>query len=106
MDNLPVTTGLEIRKADGPREVWCRKCNRQVDFFEVETPLQEVPDDRLTMAVREVFPLSPLGIIEYLDLLRPIYKKTAAFGHFGRDEPEFTWERTDRTADIRTACGV
>ncbi len=66
----------------------------------------EVPDDRLTMAVREVFPLSPLGIIEYLDLLRPIYKKTAAFGHFGRDEPEFTWERTDRTADIRTACGV
>jgi S-adenosylmethionine synthetase len=66
----------------------------------------EVPDDRLTMAVREVFPLSPLGIIDYLDLLRPIYKKTAAFGHFGRDEPEFTWERTDRTADIRTACGV
>ncbi len=66
----------------------------------------EVPDDRLTVAVREVFPLSPLGIIEYLDLLRPIYKKTAAFGHFGRDEPEFTWERTDRTADLRTACGV
>jgi S-adenosylmethionine synthetase len=66
----------------------------------------EMPDDRLTLAVREVFPLSPLGIIEYLDLLRPIYKKTAAFGHFGRDEPEFTWERTDRTADLRTACGV
>jgi S-adenosylmethionine synthetase len=66
----------------------------------------EVPDDRLTAAVREVFPLSPLGIIEYLDLLRPIYKKTAAFGHFGRDEPEFTWERTDRTSDLRTACGV
>jgi len=66
----------------------------------------EVPDDRLTVAVREVFPLSPLGIIEYLDLLRPIYKKTAAFGHFGRDEPEFTWERTDRTADLRSACGV
>ena len=66
----------------------------------------EMPDDRLTLAVREVFPLSPLGIIEYLDLLRPIYKKTAAFGHFGRDEPEFTWERTNRTADLRTACGV
>jgi S-adenosylmethionine synthetase len=66
----------------------------------------EVPDDRLTAAVREVFPLSPLGIIEYLDLLRPIYKKTAAFGHFGRDEPEFTWERTDWTSDLRTACGV
>ena len=65
----------------------------------------EVPDDRITAAVREVFPLSPLGIIEYLDLLRPIYCKTAAFGHFGRDEPEFTWERTERTADLRTACG-
>jgi S-adenosylmethionine synthetase len=66
----------------------------------------QVPDDRFTAAVREVFPLSPLGIIEYLDLLRPIYMKTAAFGHFGRDEPEFTWERTDRTDDLRTACGV
>jgi S-adenosylmethionine synthetase len=66
----------------------------------------EVPDGRITAAVREVFPLSPLGIIEYLDLLRPIFKKTAAFGHFGRDEPEFTWERTHRTADLRTACGV
>jgi len=66
----------------------------------------EVPDDRITAAVREVFPLSPLGIIEYLDLLRPIYRKTAAFGHFGRDEPEFTWERTNRTGDLRTACGI
>jgi S-adenosylmethionine synthetase len=73
-----------------------------VDTFETG----EVPDDRLTAAVREVFPLSPLGIIKYLDLLRPIYRKTAAFGHFGRDEPEFTWERTDRTSDLRTACGV
>jgi S-adenosylmethionine synthetase len=73
-----------------------------VDTFESG----EVADDRITAAVREVFPLSPLGIIEYLDLLRPIYKKTAAFGHFGRDEPDFTWERTDRIADLRTACGV
>jgi S-adenosylmethionine synthetase len=66
----------------------------------------EIADDRITVAVREVFPLSPLGIIEYLDLLRPIYRKTAAFGHFGRDEPEFSWERTDRTGDLRTACGI
>jgi S-adenosylmethionine synthetase len=65
----------------------------------------EVPDHLITAAVREVFPLSPLRIIEYLDLLRPIYRKTAAFGHFGRDEPEFTWEKTDRTGDLRTACG-
>jgi S-adenosylmethionine synthetase len=66
----------------------------------------EVPDERITDAVREVFPLSPLGIIEYLDLRRPIYRKTAAFGHFGRDEPEFTWESTHRTTDLRTACGL
>jgi len=60
----------------------------------------------LTAAVREVFPLSPLGIIDYLDLLRPIYRKTAAFGHFGRELPEFSWERTHRAADLRTACGL
>ena len=65
-----------------------------------------VGDDRITAAVRQVFPLSPGGIIGYLDLLRPIFKKTAAFGHFGRDDPDFTWERTHRTEDLRTACGV
>ena len=63
-------------------------------------------DVRLTAAVRDVFPLSPRGIISYLDLLRPIYKKTAAYGHFGRNDPDFTWERTDRTDDLRSACGV
>ncbi len=66
----------------------------------------EVEDDRLTSAIREVFDLTPRGIITELDLLRPIYRKTAAFGHFGRNEPEFTWERINRTADLRTACGV
>ncbi len=66
----------------------------------------EVPDERITAAVREVFALSPLGIIKYLDLLRPIYRQTAAFGHFGRDNPDFTWEKTDRAADLRTACGL
>ncbi len=66
----------------------------------------EVEDDRLTRAIRDVFDLTPRGIITELDLLRPIYRKTAAFGHFGRSEPEFSWERTDRTADLRTACGV
>ena len=65
----------------------------------------EIPDHLLTAAVREVFPLTPLGIIEYLDLRRPIFKKTAAYGHFGRLEPEFTWERTDRVDDLRAACG-
>jgi len=65
-----------------------------------------VPDERITKAVREVFPLSPNGIIEDLDLLRPIFKKTAAFGHFGRMDPDFTWERIHRVADLRSASGV
>ena len=66
----------------------------------------EVDDVLLTRAVRDVFPLSPRGIIDYLDLLRPIYKKTAAYGHFGRSESGFTWEKTDRTDDLRSACGA
>jgi S-adenosylmethionine synthetase len=56
-------------------------------------------DDKLAVLVKEVFPLKPKGIITHLDLLRPIFKKTAAYGHFGRNEPEFTWEKTDK-ADI------
>ncbi len=64
-----------------------------------------VPDQRLAEIVREVFPLSPRGIIEHLDLLRPIYRKTAAGGHFGRNEPEFAWERTDRVEDLLSAAG-
>ena len=66
----------------------------------------KVEDALLTAAVRDVFPLTPRGIISYLDLLRPIYKKTAAYGHFGRNDPDFTWERTDRVADLLAACKV
>jgi len=65
----------------------------------------QLPDDRITAAVREVFPLSPKGIIEDLDLVRPIFKKTAAFGHFGRSDPDFTWESTRRVDDLASACG-
>ncbi|GIG39841.1 methionine adenosyltransferase [Cellulomonas phragmiteti] len=64
-----------------------------------------VPDDRLTSAIREVFDLRPAAIIRDLDLLRPLYRRTAAYGHFGRELPEFTWERTDRTADLLSAVG-
>jgi len=64
-----------------------------------------VPDERLTSAIREVFDLRPAAIIRDLDLLRPVYRRTAAYGHFGRDLPEFTWERTDRTADLLSAVG-
>jgi S-adenosylmethionine synthetase len=60
-----------------------------------------IPDDKIAELVRAHFKLTPRGIIESLDLRRPIYKKTAAFGHFGRCEPEFTWERTDRAAALR-----
>jgi len=66
----------------------------------------EVDEAVLQRAVREVFPLTPLGIIDYLDLRRPIYRKTAAYGHFGRDDEDFVWERTHRVSDLRTACGV
>ena len=60
-----------------------------------------VDESRLVDAVRQIFPLTPKGIIEYLDLRRPIYRKTAAFGHFGRTEPEFTWEQTNKAADLK-----
>jgi S-adenosylmethionine synthetase len=65
-----------------------------------------IPDTRMTELVRSHFKLTPRGIIEDLDLRRPIYRKTAAFGHFGRTEPEFTWERTDRAAALRKAAGL
>lgn len=64
-----------------------------------------VPVERLTAAIREVFDLRPAAIIRDLDLLRPIYRRTAAYGHFGRELPEFTWERTDRAADLQSAVG-
>ena len=65
----------------------------------------KVSDELLTQLVREHFDLRPKGIVKMLDLLRPIYAKTAAYGHFGRDEPEFTWEATDRAAALRAAAG-
>ena len=61
----------------------------------------KVPESKIVEAIREIFPLTPKGIIEYLNLRRPIYKKTAAYGHFGRNEEEFTWERTDKAEALR-----
>jgi S-adenosylmethionine synthetase len=60
-----------------------------------------VSDEKLSQLVAEEFDLRPKGIVETLDLLRPIYKKTAAYGHFGRDEPEFTWEMTDKKSALQ-----
>jgi S-adenosylmethionine synthetase len=64
------------------------------------------PEKRIEEAVREVFSLRPAAIIEGLQLLRPIYEKTAAYGHFGRSEPEFSWENTDRAEALREATGL
>ena len=65
-----------------------------------------VPEERITTAIQEVFDLRPGAIIRDLDLLRPIYAATATYGHFGRELPEFTWERTDRVDDLRSAAGL
>jgi S-adenosylmethionine synthetase len=61
----------------------------------------KIEEQKIVEAIREMFPLTPKGIIEYLNLRRPIYKQTAAYGHFGRSEPEFTWERTDKAEALR-----
>ncbi len=65
-----------------------------------------IPEEKITEIVRAHFKLTPRGIMEELNLRRPIYKKTAAFGHFGRTEPEFTWERTDKAAALKKAAGL
>ena len=65
-----------------------------------------VDEATITEAVKRVFDLRPGAIIRDLDLRRPIYEKTAAYGHFGREDADFTWERTDRVAELRAACGL
>ncbi|MFZ9723466.1 MAG: methionine adenosyltransferase [Burkholderiaceae bacterium] len=64
----------------------------------------KVADERIVQAVRQVFDLRPKGIVKMLDLLRPIYRNTAAYGHFGREEPDFTWESTDKAEALKAAC--
>ncbi len=67
---------------------------------------EKVATEKISQAVRENFPLSPSGIIKALDLRRPIYAKTAAYGHFGRSEPEFTWEKTDKAESLKKTLGI
>jgi S-adenosylmethionine synthetase len=93
-----------------------RKCEIQVAYaIGVARPVSvfvetfgtgKIPDDRIAKLVEKHFDLRPKGIIKALDLLRPIYFKTAAYGHFGRDEPEFTWEATDKAAALRADAGA
>jgi len=66
----------------------------------------KVDENRLAEIVREVFELRPKGIVQTLDLLRPIYAKTSAYGHFGRELPEFTWEKTDKVDALKAAAGI
>ncbi|EAU68630.1 S-adenosylmethionine synthetase [Stigmatella aurantiaca DW4/3-1] len=90
-----------------------RRCEVQVSYaIGVAEPVSvmvetfgtsTVPEEKIALAVRQVFGLRPREIIEHLDLLRPIYQKTAAYGHFGRSEKEFTWERTDKKDALREA---
>ena len=92
-----------------------RKCELQVAYaIGVARPVSvyvetfgtgTIPDDRIAKLVEKHFDLRPKGIIKALDLLRPIYLKTAAYGHFGRDEPEFSWEATDKAASLKADAG-
>jgi S-adenosylmethionine synthetase len=66
----------------------------------------KISDEKIAELVREHFDLRPKGIVQMLDLLRPIYQKTAAYGHFGREEPEFSWEHTDKAAALRASAGL
>jgi S-adenosylmethionine synthetase len=65
-----------------------------------------IPDEKIAQLIQQHFDLRPKGIVKMLDLLRPIYAKTAAYGHFGREEPEFSWEQTDKVALLRDAAGL
>jgi len=94
----------------------CERCEVQVAYaIGVAQPVSimvhafgtgKVSEERLAELVREVFDMRPRAIIEQLDLLRPIYKKTAAYGHFGRELPEFSWEKTDKAAILKTKAGI
>jgi S-adenosylmethionine synthetase len=94
----------------------CDRCEVQVAYaIGVAQPVSinvnsfgtgKVSEDRLAELVREVFDMRPAAITEQLDLLRPIYKKTAAYGHFGRELPEFTWEKTDKASILKAKAGL
>jgi len=94
----------------------CDRCEVQVAYaIGVAQPVSimvhtfgtgKVTEERLSALVRETFDMRPAAIIEQLDLLRPIYRKTAAYGHFGRELPEFTWERTDKAALLKQKAGL
>jgi S-adenosylmethionine synthetase len=66
----------------------------------------KIPPDRIAAIIRDCFDLRPKAIIDYLDLRKPVYKQTSCYGHFGRNEPGFTWEKTHRAEELRKAGGL
>lgn len=92
------------------------KCELQVSYaIGIADPISimvntfgtnKVPEEKIIELVKEHFPLKPAKIIQHLNLKRPIFRKTAAYGHFGRNEPEFTWEKTDKAEELRKAAGI
>jgi S-adenosylmethionine synthetase len=94
----------------------CEKCEVQLAYaIGVPEPVSilidtyrtgKIPQERIVKLVRDHFDMTPKGIILTLDLLRPIYRKTAAYGHFGRNDPDFTWERTNLAETLRKAAGL
>ncbi len=102
------------RQEPGCRPVWPTKVEVQLAYaIGVAEPVSVmvnsfgtgvIPESEMTELIRATFPLTPKGIIDHLDLRRPIYQKTAAFGHFGRNEESFTWEKTDKADVLRGAA--
>ncbi|MBF0480472.1 MAG: methionine adenosyltransferase [Desulfovibrionaceae bacterium] len=85
---------------------YCIGVAQPVSVLVTSQGTSEIGDEELTRAVREVFDLRPYYIIKRLDLRRPIYKNSSCYGHFGRERPDFTWERTDAVADLKTALKI
>jgi S-adenosylmethionine synthetase len=79
---------------------------RPTSVFVTTQGTGKISDEALSELVGANFDLRPKGIVQMLDLLRPIYGKSAAYGHFGREEPEFTWEKTDKSQALKAAAGL
>ena len=108
-------TSVVLSRADGPIHSLADSAQVQVAYaigvpepvsVMVRTEGAKLSDRQIEEIVRKQFDFRPRAIIEYLNLRRPIFRKTAAFGHFGRNDPDFTWEATNRVKDLRNAAGI
>jgi len=85
---------------------YCIGVAKPLSIFVNTFGTNKVPEEKILEVIEKHFPLKPADIIKHLDLKRPIYRKTAAYGHFGREEPEFTWEKTDKAELLRKEAGL